>query len=250
MTRVERFHRARRDRDLAVLEGFHAIKHALRFGAELLEIVLAENGDALRLGTDLAPDTLASLQRAEEVADTEYARLAPLPHPTGVIALARRREATPAAALGGHSAAPLVLLEAPVHAGNVGAAVRVAAAAGASGLLSTGVIDPWQPEALRAAAGLHYALPVARLDNLEFGDRPLVALAPAGEILGKEPLPAGAVLAFGTERAGLSSELLDRADKRLSIPMTDGISSLNLATAVAVVLYAWKLAQPPAKRDS
>ena len=39
----------------------------------------------------------------------------------------------------------------------------------------------------------------------------------------------GAILAFGTERHGLSDELLERADLRLGIPMRPGVSSLNLA---------------------
>jgi tRNA G18 (ribose-2'-O)-methylase SpoU len=54
-------------------------------------------------------------------------------------------------------------------------------------------------------------------------------------------LPASAVLAFGTERYGVSDELLALADARVSIPMRDGVSSLNLATSVAAVLFAWRL---------
>jgi tRNA G18 (ribose-2'-O)-methylase SpoU len=46
------------------------------------------------------------------------------------------------------------------------------------------------------------------------------------------------VLAFGTERDGLSDELLARADLRLALPMSPGVSSLNLATAVSGVLFA------------
>jgi tRNA G18 (ribose-2'-O)-methylase SpoU len=49
------------------------------------------------------------------------------------------------------------------------------------------------------------------------------------------------VLAFGTERHGLTSELLRRADARVAIPMRAGVSSLNLATSVAVVLFAMRL---------
>jgi TrmH family RNA methyltransferase len=49
------------------------------------------------------------------------------------------------------------------------------------------------------------------------------------------------VLAFGTERDGLSPELLDRADARLALPMRPGVSSLNLATAVSGVLFALAL---------
>ena len=54
-------------------------------------------------------------------------------------------------------------------------------------------------------------------------------------------LPPRAILAFGTERYGLSDELLDRADLRLAIPMRPGVSSLNLATAVAAVLFSQRL---------
>src|ERR1700730_9663025 len=42
---ITRFGRARRDPSLAVLEGFHPLKHALRFGAELLEVVCREEDE-------------------------------------------------------------------------------------------------------------------------------------------------------------------------------------------------------------
>ena len=54
-------------------------------------------------------------------------------------------------------------------------------------------------------------------------------------------VPADAVLAFGTERDGLSDELKQRADAVLALPMEPGVSSLNLATSVAATLYALKL---------
>ena len=43
--------------------------------------------------------------------------------------------------------------------------------------------------------------------------------------------------------AAIADELLDQADHRVSIPMENGVSSLNLATSVAVILYHWKLGQ-------
>lgn len=132
----------------------------------------------------------------------------------------------------------VVFLERPSHHGNVGAAVRVAAAAGAAGVLTSGSLDPWHPHALRGSAGLHFALAVARVDDLPSSDRPVVAFDPDGDPLGGAPLPARGVLAFGSERRGLSARLLARADHRVAIPMRPGVSSLNLATAVAVALYA------------
>jgi tRNA G18 (ribose-2'-O)-methylase SpoU len=79
------------------------------------------------------------------------------------------------------------------------------------------------------------------VDVLDPGDRPLIAIDPGGRPLRPRQLPDDAILAFGTERDGLSRELLSRADDRLAIPMRAGVSSLNLATAVAGVLVSWRL---------
>jgi TrmH family RNA methyltransferase len=240
MTEAERYHGARRDPTLAVLEGFHALKHALRFGAEVLDVASADPDGLARLAESLAPDLGARVTDAvtRVVTAEELARLVPRPPSTGVVAIARRRMSTPADALDPANPASAVALVAPRHAGNLGAAVRVAAAAGAAGLLAVGGRDPWEPAAVRGAAGLQYALPVASAPALPATGRPLVAVDPGGDPLDARPLPDGALFVFGTERAGLDEELLSRADRRVGIPMRPGVSSLNLATAVAVILYA------------
>lgn len=254
---IRRFRTARRDRDLAVLEGFHALKHALRFGGEVLEAVASDPGRLRDLAAELAPDlgdTLA--ERTTPVSDALVAELVPQAPRTGVVAIARRPDVDLAAVLADVRPAPLVLLEDPRTMGNMGACVRVAAAADAAGVLTTGPNDPWHPDALRGAAGLHFALPVAPVapyspmggekshtapEQLAVGDRPLVAIDPGGDELRPSDLPPRAILAFGTERYGLSDGLLERADARLGIPMREGVSSLNLATAVAAVLFAQRL---------
>lgn len=254
---IARFGRARRDPALAVLEGFHPLKHALRFDADVLDVACRDVEQLDALATRLAPDQAARMHElARPVAPDVFAQLAPLAPSTGVIALAARRAGDPAAMLADARAAPIVLLEDPRDLGNMGACVRVAAAADAGGVLSTGTHDPWSPDALRGAAGLHFALPVARLEQLDrlggvadtsgaagrgLPARPLLALDPEGEALVPGELPARAVLAFGTERDGLSEELLARADARVRVPMRAGVSSLNLATSVAAVLFAWRL---------
>ena len=231
----ERFLRARTDPALAVLEGFHAVKHALRFGGEVRTIVASDVAAVRELAAGLAPEF--DVERVQPVTPELLGGLVPRVPPTGVVGIAVRPSVDLAALLAGPGR--LVLLEDPRHLGNLGAAIRVAAAASAAGVLTTGPADPWHPDALRGAAGLHFALPVARLDALPDGDRPLVALDPDGE---PGPLPERAILAFGTERHGLTPELLARADARVRIPMRAGVSSLNLATAVAAVLYGHSLA--------
>jgi TrmH family RNA methyltransferase len=254
---IRRFRAARRDPRLAVLEGFHALKHALRFGAEVEEAVAADRGRLRDLAAELAPDLAGRLaERTAPVTAAVLAELVPQAPPTGVVAIARRPVVDLAAVLAERRPAPLVLLEDPRTMANMGACVRVAAAADAAGVLTTGANDPWHPDALRGAAGLHFALPVAALapypriagekrqsppDELAIGNRPLIAIDPGGEDLRPAELPPRAILAFGSERYGLSPSLLDRADARLGIPMRAGVSSLNLATAVDAVLFAQRL---------
>lgn len=236
----ERYHRARRDAELAVLEGFHALKHALRFGADVLEVAAIAPDRLARLAESLAPDLAARISGAvtRVVTREELARLVPRPPATGVVAIARRRAATPEQALDRANRASAVALIEPRHAGNLGAVVRVAAAAGAAGVIVVGGRDPWEPDAIRGAAGLQYALPVARTDSLPDTARPIIAVDPEGDPLFAHPLPPGALLVFGSEREGIPEEVVQRAHFRMAIPMRAGVSSLNLATAVAVILYA------------
>jgi TrmH family RNA methyltransferase len=147
--------------------------------------------------------------------------------------------------------APVVLLEEPRDLGNVGACVRVAAAAEAAGVLTTGFHDPWDPAALRGSAGLHFAVPVARVEQypLESG-RPLLAVDVDGEEARPDQLPPRAILAFGGERHGLSQDTLRRADALVRLPMREGVSSLNLATSVAALLYSWRLCSAAGLRPS
>jgi TrmH family RNA methyltransferase len=228
--------------DLAVLEGFHAVKHALRFGAEPLEVLAADPDEVDRLAAQVAPDVrsaLALLVRQVEAADIE--RVASARVPGRVVALARRPEVDVGALLSRPGPGPVVLLDAPRHLGNVGAAIRVAAAAGAEAVAVTGTADPWHPAAIRGAAGLQFALPVGRLDSLARIARPVVALDPGGDPLSAGRVPPGAILAFGSERRGLSDETRELATATLALPMREGVSSVNLAASVAAVLYVLRL---------
>jgi len=203
-----------------VLEGLHPLKHALRFGARVRRAVAPDPARVVALARELAPDVADEIAALVEHGDVRA--------PLDVVAWAWRPPERP---LG---EGLVVLLDEPRHLGNVGAAIRVAAAAGAAGVLVRGEADPWHPAAVRGAAGLQFALPVARVVTLP-GDRPLIALDPAGAPL--DDVPPNAVLAFGAERRGLSHEIRERADALVALPMRAGVSSLNLATAVSAALY-------------
>jgi len=232
---------ARSDPTLVVLEGFHVLKHAFRFGAEVTHVVASDREATLRLATALAPDVLEPFaSRTVVVTEAEIRRVAPHSH-TRVIGVARRPPGDLRALVDRPTGSPVVLLEDPRDLGNVGAVVRVAAAADVAGVATTGDADPWDRAALRGSAGLHFALPVGRLPEL-VTRRPVIGLTPDAEPIDPARLPADGVLAFGSERTGLSPALLERCDARLALPMRAGVSSLNLATSVAAVLFAWRLA--------
>ena len=211
------------------LEGFHAVKHALRFAPDAVSGVRVRSLSGARaLAERLAPDiTALLLSRATE---------AEVAHHTGVEAVGR----IPVQHRGvlRSRTRPLVLLDCPRSPGNTGAVVRVAAAAYACGVAVTGPLDPWHPGVLRGSAGLHYALPVLRVEEAEVTG-PIVVLDADGDPAA--PLPDDAVLVVGSERSGVGRALRARADLVLALPMRPGVSSLNLATATAAALYRGSL---------
>ncbi|MFF0201110.1 TrmH family RNA methyltransferase [Streptomyces sp. NPDC005017] len=235
-----------------LLDGFHALKHALRFGAEVPVAVTADRAATLALADELAPDVRPALEELlAEVEQAVYASLVPRPHPTAVAALAVR----PSRA--GHlerlarspRTAPVVLLDQPRNLGNAGAVIRLAAGFGATGVVTTGTLDPWHPTVVRGGAGLHFATAVERLEVAELPPGPLFALDPEGDDIRGVKLPDDAVLAFGSERSGLSAEVRARADHLVALPMRPQVSSYNLATSVAMTLYHWSLGGAPDLRQ-
>ncbi|MFT7835125.1 TrmH family RNA methyltransferase [Saccharothrix sp. BKS2] len=221
-----------------VLEGFHAVKHALRFGARVRSVVVLDRDGALGLARSHAPDLVGEFERrAEVVGADEFVRRVGRTHPTGVAGIAER----PAEPVDHVPPAPLVLLDNPRNLGNLGAVIRVAAGLGAGGVASLGDVDPWHPNVLRGSAGLHFALPVRRLGGVDEVVGRVVAFDAGGVDLRDRRIPDDAVLAFGSERHGLSDAVRARADLVVSLPMRPRVSSYNLTTSVAMALYHWDL---------
>jgi RNA methyltransferase, TrmH family len=234
--------RAQRDPALVLLEGMHALKHAVRFGAHVEVVASPEPAELVRLLARVAPDLTLPVAPGAVEPGTWRALTGGRALPSPCLAVARRTEVDTTAMLA--RPARLLVLEEPRHPGNTGAVVRVAAAAGLAGVVVVGELDPWHPTVVRAAAGLHFAVDVvhvrdlAALDELlGTSDRRLVALDPDGTPIDTADVPVDAVVVLGTERHGLSDALRERVALRVAIPMQEGVSSLNLATAAAVIAY-------------
>ncbi|MFD6494977.1 TrmH family RNA methyltransferase [Streptomyces sp. NPDC060188] len=228
--------------DSVLLDGFHALKHAVRFGADIPVAVTTDRRATLELAAELAPDVRATLDDLlAEVPEATFTNLVARPHPTSVAALAVRpsRAANLETLARTPRTAPVVVLDDPRNLGNAGAVIRLAAGFGATGVVTTGTLDPWHPTVVRGGAGLHFATAVERVTVDELPPGPVFALDPEGEDIRGSKIPDDAVLAFGSERSGLSAALRTRADHLLALPMRPQVSSYNLATSVAMTLFHW-----------
>ncbi|MFM7262333.1 MAG: TrmH family RNA methyltransferase [Acidimicrobiales bacterium] len=142
----------------------------------------------------------------------------------------------------------VVVAEAVDNPTNLGAVVRSAVALGWDGLLldSTSA-DPLARRALRVSMGTGLSLPHARTAPGEDISGLLAAhgfvtyaLTPGTGALDISEVPrAGGPVALmlGSERSGLSTDLLSPATHRVRIPMHAGTDSLNVGAAAAVALH-------------
>jgi tRNA G18 (ribose-2'-O)-methylase SpoU len=188
----------------------------------------------------------------------------------GVVAVAERpRPADPAALLAAAARTPVAggapvvaVLEGLNDHENIGALFRNAAAFGVGAvLLDPTCADPLYRRSIRVSVGHVLHVPFARLapwpgglDLVRSAGFAVCALSPrpAGtgravrtlaELAAHPRAPsAGVALLLGAEGPGLSPEALAAADEAVSIPMADGVDSLNVATAAAVAFE--RLAHP------
>jgi RNA methyltransferase, TrmH family len=150
-------------------------------------------------------------------------------------------------------AGAVLILDGLQDPGNAGTLVRsLHATSGTTVLALKGTVDLFNPKVVRASAGSLFHLEVAArveadetLAWLAARDLPLLALDAAGEPLfgGGFEAPARFALAVGNEGAGLSPRLIERAARRLAIPMASGVDSLNAAVAGSVALYELRRGQ-------
>ena len=129
--------------------------------------------------------------------------------------------------------------------GNLGTLLRSAAAAGAQAvILLEGGVDVFSPKVLRGAMGAHFELPIHTLTydeihalNTQNNLNLLVAAAEEGIPYTQADLTKPLVLVVGGEAEGASSELQEKADGFIHIPMPGGGESINAGVAGAVILF-------------
>ena len=228
-----------------LLDGWHLIVEAVAAGLAVDAVVVDRapaDAAAARALDALATGGAQVVTASEDVLQA----MSPVRTPTGVVALARRPDASLARVF---AAAPAFVLAAVdvQDPGNMGALVRTAEAAGATGVVAVGAAaDPLGWKALRASMGSAFRMPLARVatcDDVVQAARAagavVVALVPRG---GEAPATVDAakpiVLLMGGEGPGLPREVIAAADLAVTLPMRPPVESLNVAVAGALALYA------------
>lgn len=176
---------------------------------------------------------IAVITRGEEFADELFDAISETKTPQNVIGLFERPRTTAAEILARRDRIA-VALDGVQDPGNVGTIVRLAAAFDAAGvLLLPGCADAFGPKAIRASVGAILSVPVANASLDELLGSTLYATAADGERV--DPPSRDAVLVFGSEGGGVS-DAIRRASRRIAIPMSDRVESLNVASSAAILL--------------
>ena len=234
------------ERGLFIAEGEKVIRRAVEAGYEPRSFMLAERWlDSLRDVVDRCPDApvyLVSEELAEQVTGFHVHR--------GALASLHRRPPRPLADLLTADRPRIAVLEDLVDHANVGAVFRSAAALGVDAVLVTPrCADPLYRRSIKVSMGAVFQVPWARIDAWPDG---IEVLKEAGYLVAGMSLGEGAItldelvaqdqprlaLIFGTEGHGLTAGADRRLDARVTIPMLNGVDSLNVAASSAVAFYA------------
>lgn len=231
--------------DVVLLDGVHLVGAALAAGVPLHEVAVAADAAARADVEDLLRRLAQRHVEFVTASASVMATLSPVRSSSPVVALAARPSTDEDRPYRGP--APLVLIAVDVQdPGNVGAILRVAEAAGATGAVAAGAsADPLSWKALRGSMGSALRLPVMTSADVNsaiaaarrHGCR-IVATTPRGGRSIFEGAYTGPVaILIGREGPGLPKSIVDAADDRVTVPMQPPVESLNAAVTAALIVY-------------
>lgn len=227
-----------------IAEGDPVVARAVRAGFELTALLV----DATR--TQPLPDGV------EDAAEVIYGagpdvlqRITGMGVHRGCLGVFRRRPLpTVDEVLAG--ARRVLVLERVVNPINLGVITRTAVGLGMDALvLDDASVDPLYRRASRVAMGEVFEFPYTRAGRFPAGLAPLteagftlVALTPAEGAGSIDDLSFGdderVALVLGSEGPGLTDETMAVCDRRVSIPLSGNVDSLNVGAAAAIACYA------------
>lgn len=247
LLRLARAVRDGKNTDYIFVEGLRLCEEALRSALELEAVIGSEE----LLRKERAATAIAELdqaaQRSASVSEKLLESISYTKTPQGIVVLARRPESSEkrlSAAIDEN--ALLVVLHQINNPVNVGAILRTAEAAGASGVITTrSTSDPFSPKSLRGAMGSAFRLPIWTGPTYETmiewcRKRKIDTVCADAEA----PLAhtdfnwkQATALVLGPESTGLSEAETEQANHIVRIPMHGAVESLNVSVAAGILLF-------------
>ncbi len=258
--RALRQKKVRDESGLFLVEGILHVGEAAEAGWEFESLLYAPERLKSGFGRQLVEKLNVNGTRCQAVSEAAFESFAEKENPQGIAALVRKQTysldefraqpAQPAKPAESTQAIPfLTALVAPQDPGNIGTILRTLDAVGADGLiLLDGGADPYHPSSVRASMGALFWKPFAQASFDEFidwakkGGYRLIGTSARGSFdyraLKLDARPTALLL--GSEQKGLSPQQIAVCDDLVSLPMRGRATSLNLAVAAGVLLYALK----------
>lgn len=236
-----------KDESLIFVEGLRLCEEALRSGLEIHAVIYSNEIAQKERAAALLAELSAIDARLGEVNESLLATVSYTKTPQGIIVLAGRpasgRETLSRTKEQTHL---LVIMDGINNPVNVGAIVRSAEAAGATGVITTGdSSDPFSPKALRGAMGSAFRLPIwngatyqeALAWCSEQQIKTVCTDVKATKLHTEIDWSGPIALILGSESTGLSEGQVEKARAKVKIPMHGPVESLNVGVAAAVILY-------------
>lgn len=219
--------------NLYTVEGTKLVREVLALSLPVYAVIGTEKGlkgvDAIKC-------------RVEEVSEEVFASISSEKSPQGVIAVVEKPKNELLTSKGS-----CVLLDGVSDPSNVGAIIRTAAAAGYNTVYMTDdCADPFSPKAVRASMSGVFRVKIVRSTRSELLsviDKEIIVADMGGENIYQLKIDGDFCLVIGNEGHGVCEEFIKAAKRVISIPMENGIESLNAAVSAALLLYGLKSAK-------
>ncbi len=220
-----------RDRlNVFVVEGIKPVREAIALNLNIRNIILTEKASKL-IGDGKVDREIVSDQVFDYVSEEIT--------PQGALAIVYKNENVIKAPTG-----KCLLLDGVSDPSNVGAIIRTAAAAGYNDVYMTNdCADPYSQKAVRASMSGIFRVNVMRGDVsclLNVINLPIWVADMNGQNIHSAKSTGDYCLVIGNEGRGVSKELKARANFTVSIPMENGMESLNAAVSAGILMYSLK----------
>ena len=216
----------RKERGLYLVEGVKPVNECIAAGCEIDRIVCTE-------------ELLYTYPSAQGVSESVFGAISSEKTPQGVLAVVKipENELKP-------PKNSCILLDRLQDPGNLGTIIRTANAAGYSEIYLINCTDTYSPKAVRASMSGIFFVKVYSGTEQEILNAlngvPLVCADMHGEDIFRFAPPEKFCLCIGNEGGGISTEIMNRAEYKVKIPMSNTCESLNAAVSAGIAMYQLK----------